>query len=178
MDLNEVRARMNKSLEALKTELGKVRTGRASTVLLDSIMVDYYGARTPLKSLATVSVPEARLLTVQPWDLTQIEAVEKAIRISDLGLTPTNDGKVIRIQIPPLSGERRQEFIKIVRKVGEEAKVALRMIRRDANESLKKQNLPDDELRKRQNEIQKITDAETQKIETLLENKEKDILNV
>ncbi len=178
MTVNEVRAKMVKSLESLKVELSKIRTGRASTVLLDTLIVECYGSKMPLKSIATVSAPEARLLTIQPWDMTQLSAIEKAIQISDLGLVPTNDGKMIRIQIPPLSGERRQELIKIVKRVGEEARVAIRMIRRDANESLKKQGLSDDQLRKYQNEIQKVTDAEIQTVDALLASKEKDILNV
>ena len=174
----EVKAKMDKTIESLKTELTKIRTGRASTGLLDTIQVDYYGTKTALKNMATLSVPEPRLLTVQPWDISQIEAIEKSILKSDLGLTPTNDGKIIRIQIPQLSEERRKEMVKLVGKVGEEAKVAIRMVRRDANEGLKNAGLSEDDVRKRQAEIQKVTDQQIAFIETLLKNKEKDILNV
>lgn len=169
---------MNKAIGSLKTELGKIRTGRATTVLLDTIMVDAYGSRMPLKSLATVSAPEARLLTIQPWDVSQTDAIEKAIRSSDIGLTPTNDGKLIRIQIPPLSEERRRELVKLVKKVGEEARVSIRMIRRDANDGLKNETIPEDMKRKLQEKIQKLTDEQIKQIDLLLDNKEKELLNV
>ena len=169
---------MDKSIESLKAELGKLRSGRATTAILDTVTVDYYGAKTSLKNIATLSVPEPRLLTIQPWDMSQIGAVEKAILAADLGLQPNNDGKIIRIQIPPLSEERRKELVKVVKKMGEEARVAVRMIRRDANEAAKTQNLPEDESRKYQSDVQKITDDTIQKIDSLLQNKEKDILNV
>ena len=169
---------MDKSIENLKAELGKLRSGRATTAILDTVTVDYYGAKTSLKNIATLSVPEPRLLTIQPWDMSQIGAVEKAILAADLGLQPNNDGKIIRIQIPPLSEERRKELVKVVKKMGEEARVAVRMIRRDANEAAKTQNLPEDESRKYQSDVQKITDDTIQKIDSLLQNKEKDILNV
>ena len=178
METNEVKLKMDKTIESLKGELSKIRTGRASTGLLDTIQVDYYGTKTALKNMATLSVPEPRLLTVQPWDISQIEAIEKAILKADLGLTPNNDGKIIRIQIPQLSEERRKELVKLVGKVGEEAKVAARMVRRDANESLKKMGLSEDDVRKRQVDIQKITDQQIVFIDTLLASKEKDILNV
>src|SRR3989338_1827921 len=177
METNEVKLKMDKTIESLKGELSKIRTGRASTGLLDTIQVDYYGTKTALKNMATLSVPEPRLLTVQPWDISQIEAIEKSILKSDLGLTPTNDGKIIRIQIPQLSEERRKELVKLVGKVGEEAKVSVRMVRRDANESLKKMGLSEDDVRKRQVDIQKITDQQIVFIDTLLASKEKDILN-
>ena len=163
---------------SLKTELGKIRTGRATTALLDTIMVDAYGSRMPLKSLTTVSAPEARLLTIQPWDVSQTDAIEKAIRSSDLGLTPTNDGKLIRIQVPPLSEERRRELVKLVKKVGEEARVSIRMIRRDANDGLKNETIPEDMKRKLQEKIQKLTDEQIKQIDLLLDSKEKELLNV
>lgn len=169
---------MNKAIGSLKTELGKIRTGRATTALLDTIMVDAYGSRMPLKSLATVSAPEARLLTIQPWDVSQTDAIEKAIRSSDLGLTPTNDGKLIRIQIPPLSEERRRDLVKLVKKVGEESRVSVRMIRRDANDGLKNETIPEDMKRKLQEKIQKLTDEQIKQIDLLLEGKEKELLNV
>lgn len=178
MDEKIVIDRMNKAIGSLKTELGKIRTGRATTALLDTIMVDAYGSRMPLKSLATVSAPEARLLTIQPWDVSQTDAIEKAIQSSDLGLTPTNDGKLIRIQIPPLSEERRRELVKIVKKVGEEARVSIRMIRRDANDGLKNETIPEDMKRKLQEKIQKLTDEQIKQIDLLLDGKEKELLNV
>lgn len=169
---------MGKAIGSLKSELGKIRTGRATTALLDTVMVEAYETRMPLSSLATISVPEARLLTIQPWDVSQTDAIEKAIRTSDLGLTPTNDGKLIRIQIPPLSEERRRELVKLVKKMGEEARVAIRMIRRDANDDLKKSTVPEDVKRKLQEKIQKMTDEQTRQIDSLLEQKEKELLNV
>lgn len=178
MDEKIVLDRMGKAIGSLKSELGKVRTGRATTALLDTIMVDAYETRMPLSSLATISVPEARLLTIQPWDVSQTDAIEKAIRTSDLGLTPTNDGKLIRIQIPPLSEERRKELVKLIKKMGEEARVSIRMIRRDANDDLKKSPAPEDVKRKLQEKIQKITDEQTKQIDSLLEQKEKELLNV
>lgn len=169
---------MQKALESLRSELSKIRTGRASIGLLDTVMVDYYGNMTPLKNIATLSAPEARLLTVQPWDVSQIPAIEKAIMNSGLGLTPSNDGKIIRIQIPLLSEERRKELVKLTKKMGEESKISIRMIRRDANDELKKEKLPEDTERKQQNEVQKMTDEFIQKVDQLLAIKEKDILNV
>ena len=178
MDLNSIQAKMQKSLESFKGELTKIRTGRASTALLDTVMVDYYGSMTALKNMATISAPEPRLLTVQPWDVTHIAAIEKAIQSSDLGLTPGNDGKVIRVPLPPLSEERRKDLVKLVKKIGEDAKVSVRNVRRDANDSLKNENLPEDDLRKAQAQVQKFTDENIQKIDSLLLSKEKDILNV
>lgn len=169
---------MGKAISNLKTELGKIRTGRATTALLDTIMVDAYESRMPLSSLATISVPEARLLTIQPWDVSQTDAIEKAIRTSDLGLTPTNDGKLIRIQIPPLSEERRKELVKLIKKMGEEARISIRMIRRDANDGLKNSMHTEDVKRKLQEKIQKMTDEQNKQIDALLEKKEKELLNV
>lgn len=178
MNAKDIQIKMQKTLDNLKTELSKVRTGRASTALLDTVMVDSYGTSMPLKNLATLSAPEARLLTVQPWDITQIPSIEKAINASGLGLTPNNDGKIIRIQIPHLSEERRKELVKLVKKIGEESKVTIRLVRRDSIDDLKKENPPEDDQRKGQNEIQKLTDEYIKRIDALLENKEKDILNV
>ncbi len=178
MDLSSIQSKMQRSLESFKGELVKIRTGRATTALLDTVMVDYYGSITALKNMATISAPEPRLLTVQPWDITQIPAIEKAIQSSDLGLTPGNDGKMIRIPLPPLSEERRKDLVKLVKKMGEEAKVSIRNIRRDANDGLKNENLPEDDLRKAQAQVQKFTDENIQKIDSLLSSKEKDILNV
>ncbi|OGQ14029.1 MAG: ribosome recycling factor [Deltaproteobacteria bacterium RIFCSPHIGHO2_02_FULL_40_11] len=170
--------KMKKAIENLKKELSKIRTGRANPALLDTIQVDYYGTKTQLKNMANISAPEARLLVIQPWDVSQIAAIEKTILEADLGLTPNNDGKVIRIQVPQLTEERRRDLVKVVKKVGEEARVSVRMIRRDANEELKNQNLPEDDIRKKQELIQKETNHFIQEIDTLLVSKEKDIMNV
>ncbi|MBI4041375.1 MAG: ribosome recycling factor [Deltaproteobacteria bacterium] len=178
MNVKEFENKMLKSIESLKGELTKIRTGRAHPALLDTVIVDCYGSKMPLKSMASVSAPEPRLLTIQPWDISQISAIEKSILTSDLGLTPNNDGKIIRIQIPSLTEERRKDLVKLVKKIGEEARVSIRMLRRDANEDLKKGSLPQDDVRKLQDQIQKMTDRFIKEVDTLLENKEKDILNV
>jgi len=176
----ETKERMGKSISALKNELNRVRTGRASLSLLDGIRVDYYGTLTPLNQMATLATPESRLITIQPWDTTVIKDVEKAILKSDLGLTPSNDGKIIRIAIPPLTEERRKELVKIVNKIGEEHKVAVRNIRRDSNELLKgfkkDGDISEDDAFKAQDQVQKITDEYIQKIDDLGKEKEKEIL--
>ena len=176
----ETKERMAKSISALKNELNRVRTGRASLSLLDGIRVDYYGTLTPLNQMATLATPESRLITIQPWDTTVIKDVEKAILKSDLGLTPSNDGKIIRIAIPPLTEERRKELVKIVNKIGEEHKVAVRNIRRDSNELLKgfkkDGDISEDDAFKAQDQVQKITDEYIQKIDDLGKEKEKEIL--
>jgi len=176
----ETKERMGKSISALKNELNRVRTGRASLSLLDGIRVDYYGTLTPLNQMATLATPESRLITIQPWDTTVIKDVEKAILKSDLGLTPSNDGKIIRIAIPPLTEERRKELVKIVNKTGEEHKVAVRNIRRDSNELLKgfkkDGDISEDDAFKAQDQVQKITDEYIQKIDDLGKEKEKEIL--
>lgn len=176
--MSELEQNMQKSVEKLKSELAKIRTGRANPAILDSIMVDYYGTKTPIKNMATLSTPEPKLLVVQPWDVSQIAAIEKAISTSDLGLTPNNDGKVVRIQIPPLTEERRRGFIKVIKKIGEDTRVALRMIRRNANEDLKQTDPSEDEKRKQQDHVQKLTDKYIVQVDALLENKEKELLNV
>jgi len=176
----ETKERMGKSISALKNELNRVRTGRASLSLLDGIRVDYYGTLTPLNQMATLATPESRLITIQPWDTTVIKDVEKAILKSDLGLTPSNDGKIIRIAIPPLTEERRKELVKIANKTGEEHKVAVRNIRRDSNELLKgfkkDGDISEDDAFKAQDQVQKITDEYIQKIDDLGKEKEKEIL--
>ena len=178
--LQETRDRMAKSISSLKTDLQRVRTGRASASLLDGIRVDYYGTPTPVGQMATVSVPESRLITIQPWDVTVIKILEKAILKSDLGLTPANDGKMIRIAIPPLSEQRRKELAKVVHKTSEECKVALRNIRRDANElikGLKKDgDISEDDAFKAQDQIQKITDEYIQRVDEVYKAKEKEVL--
>lgn len=174
--------RMLSAIEALKKEFGSVRTGRATLALLDGISVDYYGTSTPVQQLASLSIPESRQIAIQPWEQRIIPAIEKAILKSDLGLTPINDGKMIRINIPVLTEERRKQLVKIVRKRSEEAKVAVRNIRRDSNDELKKlekeNHLSEDEVKKEQEEIQKITDSFIKKVDEVLEHKEKEIMEV
>lgn len=178
----QVLERMETALEHLKRELGSLRTGRASLALLDGVKVDYYGTPTPLKQVANLGVPESRLITVQPWEPSLIKEIEKALQASGLGLTPSNDGKVIRLPIPPLNEERRKDLIKLCKKHGEESKVVLRTIRRDGNEELKrlhKENtLTEDDLRKAETEIQKLTDQYVQKVDQILKKKEEEILEI
>ena len=178
----KVIGRMEAALEHLKVELGGIRSGRASLTLLDGIKVDYYGTPTPLKQVATLAVPESRLLTVQPWEPPLIKEIERALLASGLGLTPSNDGKMIRIPIPPLSEERRRELIKLCKKHGEETKVHLRNIRREGNEELKRlqkeSKLTEDDLRKAEAEGQKLTDQHVQKVDQILQKKEEEILEV
>jgi ribosome recycling factor len=158
----EVERKMERSIEALRKDLSRIRTGRASLALLDGISVDYYGTATALNQMATLAVPESRLITIQPWDKTQIGPIEKAIQRSDLGLTPTNDGTLIRLSIPPLTADRRKDLVKQVKKVGEESKIALRNVRREGNDmlkSLEKDKLvSEDDWRRGQDQVQKITD--------------------
>jgi len=177
---HETRDRMSKSISALQTELKRIRTGRASSSLLDGIKVEYYGTLTPLSQMATIAVPESRLLTIQPWDVSVIKDIERAILKSDLGLTPSNDGKLIRIAIPPLSEQRRKELAKLVHKTCEEYKVAIRNIRRDSNELIKgfkkDGDISEDDAFKAQDQIQKITDESIKQIDEIYKDKEKEIL--
>ncbi len=174
--------RMTGAIEALKKEFASIRTGRASLALLDGIVVNYYGASTPLQQLASLSIPESRLIAIQPWDPKIIPDIEKAIMKSDLGITPVNDGRMIRIQIPPLTEERRKQLVKIVKKKAEETKVAIRNIRRDANEEIKKiekeKHLSEDDIKRFQDEIQKVTDSFIAKADEVLSFKEKEIMEV
>ena len=178
--LDDTRVSMDKSVSALKNEFKKVRTGRASTSILDGIRVDYYGTPTPLNQTATLAVPESRLITIQPWDVSVIKEIEKEILKSDLGLTPSNDGKIIRIAIPPLTEERRKELVKLIHKMCEDYKVAVRNIRRDSNELLKgfkkEGDISEDDAFRAQDEVQKITDEYIQKIDEAYKEKEKEIL--
>jgi len=180
--LEETRDRMGKSENAFETDLGKVRTGRASQSMLDNVRVDYYGAQTPLPQMATVSVPESRLLTVKPWDASVINEVEKAILKANIGLTPSNDGKLIRISIPPLTEDRRKEIVKSVAKTCEEFKVAVRNIRRDSNEMLKdlqkEGDISEDDSFKAQKQVQDFTDASIKNLDDIFAAKEKEILEV
>lgn len=172
--------RMSKAIDALKKDLASVRTGRASLALLDGIMVNYYDTLTPLQQLASLSIPESRQIAIQPWDTKIIPEIEKAILKSDLGLTPTNDGKTIRINIPPLTEERRKQLVKAVKKKAEETKVAIRNIRRDIIDDLKKmekeKHLSEDDVKRSQDEIQKITDLYINKVDEVLSFKEKEIM--
>jgi len=180
--LNDLEEKMNKTLKNLQGDFNKVRTGRASLALFDDIRVDSYGTPTPLKQVATLSVPESRLIIIQPWDPQMIGEMEKAILKSELGVTPTNDGKIIRLTIPRLTEERRRELVKIIRKMGEGGKVAIRNIRRDANEDLKDMErekvISQDELHQNLDKIQKVTDGFIQKIDEALNAKEKEILEI
>ena len=176
----ETRERMEKSITALKNELNRIRTGRASLSLLDGVRADYYGTQTPLNQMATLAVPESRLITIQPWDTSAIKEIEKAILKSDLGLTPTSDGKIVRIAIPPLTEERRKELVKVIHKMCEESKIAVRNIRRDANDlvkGLKKDgDISEDDAFKSQDTVQEITDEFTKRIDDIYKEKEKEIL--
>jgi ribosome recycling factor len=178
----EVEHKMERSLAALRKDLSRIRTGRASLALLDGIVVDYYGTPTPLSQLATLAVPESRLITIQPWDKSQLGLMEKAIQRSDLGLTPVNDGKIIRLAIPPLTEERRKELVKQVKKIGEEIKIALRNIRREGNETLKSlektKKIAEDDLRRGQEQVQKIIDGFTVKVDETLQAKERELMEV
>ena len=180
--IQKTKARMDKAVEDLRRELSGVRSGRASISLLDHITVEYYGAPTPLNQVATLSVPEPTLITAQPWDLSLLPAIEKAIRSSDLGLNPGNDGNLIRIPIPPLTEERRKQLAKHVGKVLEDHRTAIRNIRRDENEVIKKmlkdKHVSEDEERKALEEVQKLTDQYTAKVEELAKKKEEEILTV
>jgi ribosome recycling factor len=171
---------MGKVIEALKKELKRVRTGRASLSLLDGIKVDYYGTLTPLNQLATLAAPESRLITIQPWDTTVIKEIEKAVLKSDLGLTPSSDGKIVRIAIPPLTEQRRKELVKVVHKISEEYKVSVRNLRRDANELIKdikkEGKISEDDAFKSQEKIQKITDEHIKLVDECYKEKEKEIL--
>lgn len=180
--LQDAEAKMEQAVQAARRELGSIRTGRANPALLDRITVDYYGTPTPLNQMASVSVPEARLLLVQPWDKSAIKDIEKAILTSELGLTPNSDGTVIRIQIPQLTEERRKDLARIARKEAEDKRVAVRNARRDANETLKRLEkdgtVSEDDSRRAQADVQELTDKYIKDIDELLAAKEKEILEV
>jgi ribosome recycling factor len=180
--LQDARERMSKSVESTRHEFGSVRTGRATPALLDRVNVDYYGAQTPLNQLATISAPEARLLSIQPYDKSSIKAIEKSILESDVGLTPNNDGNVIRLSIPELTEERRKQLVKVVRGIAEEGRVAIRNIRRDVMHDLRElrdagETGSDDEHRA-EGELQKLTDEKVTELDGLLKHKEEEILEV
>lgn len=179
MKLSDAESNMQKAVEATQRAFNTIRTGRANATLLDRVMVDYYGSPTPLKSLANINTPDASTITIQPYDKTSLNVIEKAIQLSDIGLTPNNDGQVIRLNVPPLTSERRKEFVKMASKFAEEGKVAIRNIRRDAVDSVRKQEksseISEDESKDLQDKIQKLTDKHIAKIDELLAEKEKDI---
>ena len=180
--LDDLEDNMQKSVEATQRSFNTIRTGRANPAILDRVTVDYYGTETPLNQLANISTPEATMIMIQPYDKGSMGQIEKAIQMSDVGLTPNNDGNVIRLNIPPLTEERRKDLVKLASKMAEEGKVAIRHIRRDAIEDVRKQEkkseLSEDESRDLQNEIQKATDKFTNKIDELLAAKDKDIMTV
>ncbi len=182
MKLSEVESHMKKAIEAAQRSFNTIRTGRANPSLLDRVMVDYYGAETPLKQLANINTPDATTITIQPYDRSSLSMLEKAINMSDLGLTPNNDGSVIRLNIPPLTSERRKELVKLAGKLAEEQKVSIRNIRRDAVESVRKQErnreISEDEARDLLDKIQKLTDKYIAKIDEILAIKEKDITTI
>ncbi len=178
----QTEAKMQKTVENLQYELNKFRTGKASAALLDGVKVNYYGSVVPLKQAANISVPEARLISIQPWDKSMINEIEKAILKSDLGLTPQNDGNLIRLPIPQLTEERRKELVKQAKRLGEESKISLRNSRRDANEALKKaekdSQISEDDSHRAQEKIQKLTDSYVEKIDELLKKKEAEIMEI
>jgi ribosome recycling factor len=173
---------MTKSVEATQRDFNTIRTGRANAAILDKVLVDYYGSETPIKALATISTPDASTIQIQPYDRGSLNLIEKAISLSDLGLTPNNDGSVIRLNIPPLTADRRKELVKVAAKYAEEGKVAIRNVRRDAIDAVRKQEksgeVSEDEARDLQDQIQKLTDKYISKVDHLLKEKEKDITTV
>lgn len=182
MKLSDVESHMQKAIEATQRNFNTIRTGRANASLLDRVMVEYYGTPTGLKSLANINTPDASTITIQPYDKTSLNAIEKAIQLSDIGLTPSNDGQIIRLNVPPLTSERRKEFVKMAGKFAEEGKVSIRNIRRDAVDFVRKQEksseVSEDEAKDIQEKIQKLTDKYIAKVEELLAEKEKDITTI
>lgn len=180
--VNELKERIEKRTAYYKEELKGVRTGRASVSMFDNIKVDYYGTMTPLAGVASLSAPEPRLVTITPWDASMIKAIEKAILSSQMGFNPSNDGKVIRVPFPQLTEERRKELVKIVKKMGEEAKISIRNERRDANDKIKKQEknkeISEDECKKLQEDVQKLTDAAIKKLDEITDAKEKEVMEI
>lgn len=182
MDLSNLEERMNKTLSVLEENFSEVRAGRANPAILNKISVDYYGVPTPINQVAGISVPEARLIVIQPWDTSVLKDIEKAILASDIGLNPNNDGKVIRLAFPELTEERRKDLVKDIKKIAEESKVAIRAIRRDgideAKEMEKESLMTEDELKKAEDQIQKLTDKKIAEIDVMLDKKEKEIMSI
>jgi len=180
--LQQAKQRMESALEALRREFASVRTGKATPALLDTVRVEAYGSRVPLNQVGTVSAPEPRLLTIQPWDKGLMKDIEKAIRESDLGLNPSNDGNIIRIPIPALTEERRKEYVRMLHKLAEEGRVAIRAARKDANDDVKarekKEHLSEDDVRREQNEIQKLTDSYIARVDEIMKHKEAEVMEV
>ena len=180
--IKDMEDRMNKAISNLKRDLSTLRAGRANPAMLDRVMVDYYGTPTPISQLANVSVPEPRMLTIQPWDKTALKEIDRALQQSDLGISPSNDGVIIRLIIPPLTEERRKDLVKLAGKSGEETKVAIRNIRRDANDEIKKlekaATISEDESRRHEETVQKPTDKFIAEVDKVVKDKEKDILEV
>ncbi|HKZ15841.1 MAG TPA: ribosome recycling factor [Geobacteraceae bacterium] len=180
--ISAMKAQMEKSVESLRKEYQKVRTGRASTALLDDIKVNYYDIPTPLNQVASLTIPEARVIIIQPWEAKSIPLIEKAILNANIGLTPTNDGKIVRLALPPLTEERRKEIVKALKKMAEDAKIALRNIRRDANDELKKlekdKNISEDDLKRAEKEVQDVTNSFVTRIDDVLAAKEKEVMEV
>ncbi|MHB8336914.1 MAG: ribosome recycling factor [Ignavibacteriaceae bacterium] len=180
--INDARSRMDKTLEALRAELAKIRTGKATTALLDGIKVEYYGNMTALNQVANVTVLDAHTLSITPWDKSIVSHVDKAILEANLGFNPVNDGTNLKIPVPPLNEERRRDFVKLVKKFGEESKIAIRNVRRDANEHLKREEknkkISEDQLKEAEDKVQKLTDEHIQKIDDILKHKEKEIMEV
>lgn len=180
--LQKAKQRMESALEALRRDFATVRTGKASPALLDSVKVEAYGSMMPLNQVGTVSAPEPRMLVIQPWDKTLIKKIEFGIRESDLGFNPSNDGTVIRVPVPPVTEERRKEYVKMVHKMAEEGRVAVRLARKDANDEVKQrqkdEGLSEDDIRREQGEVQKLTDQYIAKVEELLKHKEADVMEV
>lgn len=182
MDYTSIKEKMEKSISVYSEKLAEVRAGRANPAILNKIKIDYYGTPTPINQVAGVSVPEARLIVIQPWDVSVLKEIEKAILASDIGINPNNDGKVIRLAFPELTEERRKDLVKDIKKMAEEAKIAIRAIRRDGIEEAKQEqkdgNMTEDELKQAENEIQKLTDKSVEEIDKILENKEKEVMSV
>ena len=182
MDYTNLKERMEKSIGAYKEKLAEIRAGRANPAILNKVRIDYYGTQTPINQVAGISVPEARLIVIQPWDVSILKDIEKAILASDIGINPNNDGKVIRLAFPELNEERRKEIVKDIKKIAEEAKVAVRSIRRDgideAKEKEKNSEITEDELKVAETEIQKMTDKSIEEIDKILANKENEIMSV
>ena len=182
MDYSEIKEKMSKTISVFAENLAEVRAGRANPAILNKVKVDYYGVPTPISQMAGISVPEARLIVIQPWDASVLKEIEKEILKADLGINPNNDGKVIRLAFPELTEERRKEIVKDIKKMAEDAKIAVRAIRRDAIDAFRKQQkdseITEDELKSAEDEIQKITDNNVEEIDKILENKEKEVMSI
>ena len=182
MDFSKIEEKMDKTISVLAENFSEVRAGRANPAILNKVKVDYYGVSTPINQVAGISVPEARLIVIQPWDMSILKDIEKAILASDIGINPNNDGKVIRLSFPELNEERRKELVKDIKKMAEEAKVSIRSLRRDGLDEAKKAQkdgeITEDDLRNAETEIQKLTDKKVEKIDSLLDSKEKEIMNI